>query len=419
MPMKFDAVRACATFEKLGDPDFAGSDSERLIADFVACELERIGWRVARREVQGSRFPQRAGPWIGWLGYGALNSVCFGVILIGNLLAQLLALLALFAGFRWLVALTANSIRPGRRMPPVEAAPLVIATITGESPAPVRVIFQVVMGGLNTRFLRFFRVPQFWILIVIHTCFFLCATLTVIAMRQNPPLVRGTLLAAWAIFFVAWIMILSVLSWEYHELRTRDETHRADRLGAAFLLELARSWPRRRSQHVEPVCIAAGGQQLNYAGSREVVRMLESEWPRKPALLLLLFAPGAEKEAEESESILRIAGLYTSGTVLAKTAAESLWIPNRSDDWAALFAIWPFEKVTAAEPIALIGSGPGNAAGAGLAPEALDRVAQLAVEITLRWAKIQKEKPATPPPAQTEDESSMLQRDGGRRRRPE
>jgi hypothetical protein len=419
MPMKFDAVRACATFEKLGDPELAGSDTERAIADFVACELERIGWRVERREVQGSRFPQRAGPWIKWLGYGALNTVCFGVILKGSLFAQLLALLALLAGFRWLIALMTNSIRPGRRMPPLEKAPLVIGSVASETPAPVRVVFQVVIGGLNTRFLRAFRVRRFWILMILHTCLCLCATFTVLAIRQNPPLLRGTLTAAWAIFIFTWITILAIVSWEYHELRSSDERRGADRLGAAFLLELARSWPRQRRAQVEPVFIAAGGQQLDYAGSREVVRMLESQWPRKPSLLLLLFAPGAEAGAESSEAILRIAGLSPSGHALATSAAKSLWIPNRSDDWTALFSLWPFEKVTAAEPIAVVGSGPGNAPGAGLAPESLDRVAQLAMEITLRWARIQKEKPAAPRPAPTEDEFSMRQIDGGRPRQPD
>ena len=73
--MKFDAARASAIFEKLGDPAFAGATGEDRIADFVANEFQRMGWNVGRREVEGSRFPQRVGPWIGWLGYGALVTV--------------------------------------------------------------------------------------------------------------------------------------------------------------------------------------------------------------------------------------------------------------------------------------------------------------------------------------------------------
>ena len=82
--MKFDAARAIAIFEKLGDPAFAGPDGERRIADFVADELQRMGWIVARREVEGSRFPQLVGPWMMWIGYGVLITAGFCVILGRN-----------------------------------------------------------------------------------------------------------------------------------------------------------------------------------------------------------------------------------------------------------------------------------------------------------------------------------------------
>ena len=80
--------------------------------------------------------------------------------------------------------------------------------------------------------------------------------------------------------------------------------------------------------------------------------MLESEWARKPSLLLLLFAPGAEL----AESLLRVDGLFGSSRDLAMRTAESLWIPNRSADCASFYALWPFATMRAAEPIALIGS---------------------------------------------------------------
>ena len=148
------------------------------------------------------------------------------------------------------------------------------------------------------------------------------------------------------------------------------------------MLELARSWPRPRSGQLEPVFIVAGGQQLDYAGSREVVRMLDSEWPRKPSLLLLLCAPAPEAAVHSSSSVLRIAALRWSGSNLARAAAESLWIPNRSDDWASLAALWPFDVFREAEPIALIGSDLPDVAVEQMSPESLQRAAQLATEIT-------------------------------------
>ena len=121
--MKFDAARARAIFEKLGDPAFAGATGEDRIADFAANEFQQMGWNVGRREVEGSRFPQRVGPWIGWLGYGAFVTVCFCMILSGNGRLQISALLMVFVAIRWPDALASNSIRPGKRMHPMGKVP--------------------------------------------------------------------------------------------------------------------------------------------------------------------------------------------------------------------------------------------------------------------------------------------------------
>ena len=144
--MKFDAARASAIFEKLGDPAFTGPNGEDRIADFVAGELERMGWKVERRKWQGSRVPQRVGPWIGWLGYGALITVSFCVILEGNLLLQSLAILATFF-LRYSAGSSACSpIRSGQAggLRTLEKAPVVIASEARDSSPPVRVI---VPGG--------------------------------------------------------------------------------------------------------------------------------------------------------------------------------------------------------------------------------------------------------------------------------
>jgi hypothetical protein len=185
-------------------------------------------------------------------------------------------------------------------------------------------------------------------------------------------------------FGLAWIVILYVLSWEYRQARLPAEVRAVDRRGLALLLGLARSWPRTRTRQIEPIFIAAGGQLIDYAGSREVVRMLESEWPRKPTLLILFFAPGAGEAVRIAENAPQTAELRR----LAKDSAASLWIPVWGDDAWALFPFWPFWKHRASEPIALIGSDPAAFFDSSLSREALQRTAQLAMEITLRWAKI-------------------------------
>jgi hypothetical protein len=143
---------------------------------------------------------------------------------------------------------------------------------------------------------------------------------------------------------------------------------------------MARAWPRAGSRSIEPVFVAAGGQRLDYAGSREIRRLLKSGWSPTPFLLVLLFAPGAGGELRLSAS----APLDWGMSELAEDAARSLWIPHRRDSGLALLALWPFEDLHPA--VALIGSDLRSSDDAS-DPQALHRAAQLATEIALRWAK--------------------------------
>jgi hypothetical protein len=161
---------------------------------------------------------------------------------------------------------------------------------------------------------------------------------------------------------------------------------------------MARSWPRNRSSRIEPVFIAAGGQTLDYAGSREVNRLLKSEWTPKPSLLLLFFAPGAGAQ----HRIVGVARHGIDSKDLAKNAANSLWIPlHRSDPWSYL-QYWPFERrfmidmrSRHAEVFAFMGSDSAMASEIPVEPKVLEQTSQLATEITLRWAKTQREEAQT------------------------
>ncbi len=217
--MKFDAARASATFEKLGDPDFAGPTGEGRIADFVAGEFERMGWKVERREVEGSRSPQRVGPWIAWIGYGVLITVSFCMIVSGNFRSQLLAILMIFLAIRWPEALAGNWIRPGRRIRPVEKAPVVVASGDGESSSPRRVVFQAVLGGLDTGFLGTFRVNRFFFLSLLHLGLLLSAFFTFVSMSGYPVIFSRVMVVVTSVMIVfVWVIILCVLSWEYRQV---------------------------------------------------------------------------------------------------------------------------------------------------------------------------------------------------------
>ena len=82
------------------------------------------GWSNAR-EAEGSRFPRRVAPWIGWLGYGVLITTIDLLLSGGSARAGLLALLILIPARRGWRPCSAIGFAWGRRIPPLERAPLV------------------------------------------------------------------------------------------------------------------------------------------------------------------------------------------------------------------------------------------------------------------------------------------------------
>jgi hypothetical protein len=386
--MTFDRAKTTATFEKLDDRAFSEIDGEARVADLVAFELEGMGYHVERREVRGSRFPQRAAPLVNWLGYGALNSVACAMLLRNNPVEAIVACLLLLLAMRWVFdALSGKPIQWRRHARPLAAAPLLFARAPTESPPAIRVVFQAVLGGIRPDFFHSIRVNRKYIWYV-HACFLGSGLLILAAMFVQRPDRLVVLRVSSSSFFVfLWMVVLCALLWEYRQSRLAKERGEVERWGLTALLEIARGWPRTRSREIEAVFLAAGGQRLDYAGSRQVLRTLESEWPRKPSLLVLLFAPGAGERLQPAENSLRIEGYDRRGRDLAKVAAASLWIPVQSDECPLLPLYWPFQKLTGVDPIALVGSDPRAPFDASNSPEALHRTTQLATEIALRWAK--------------------------------
>jgi hypothetical protein len=183
---------------------------------------------------------------------------------------------------------------------------------------------------------------------------------------------------------LVWIGIVSLLLREGRRCRRVEGSPPTDRHGLAVLLEMARSWPRTGSRPIEPIFVASGGQHLDHAGSREVVRMLRSDWSGKPSLLVLLFAPGAGDKLR-----LFAAGSPASDLdELVRGAARGLWIPIQHEELLAPIPPWPFGEYRPA--VALVGSDPSARLADSVDPQALHRAAQLATEIALRWGKQQK-----------------------------
>ncbi len=379
--MKFDAARVTGMIEKLAAPQYQGQDGEATVADFVAQQFTEIGLAVERREVVGSRFPQRVAPWVGWLVYGALITASYLMLFSNHPLFMGVAIVLRLVGRVWLGAVLHNRIRIGRRRPPLQTAPLVIASIPSESCPQIRVVFQAVVGGLQTDFFQSLRLDRRWIAMSLHFCFLMAA------VGQAGIRPEGIQLAPVdsALFAMIWIEIVCVLLWEYRGSRSAKASQ-TDRRGLSVLLELARTWPRTRSNQVEAVFVAAGGQRLDYAGSREVVRLLKSEWSSKPTFLVLFFAPGAGGE------ILAVEGpqSHFGSKKLIDDAAKSLWIPIRRTDSWAIAPFWPIASAWIGGSIAIIGSNLNAPADAPVDPQVLHRAIQLSSEIALRWAKNQQ-----------------------------
>src|SRR4051794_12897850 len=70
VPMRFDAERAMTRVGALDGRRFAGTTGERHAAAEVATEFDRLGLRVERLDVIGSRFPDLFAARLGWLGVG-------------------------------------------------------------------------------------------------------------------------------------------------------------------------------------------------------------------------------------------------------------------------------------------------------------------------------------------------------------
>ena len=305
--MRFDSAKALETFRELGDPRFAGPNGEDHVADFVAERFERMGLTVERREAVGSRFPQRVGPWVGWLGYGALLTAVYLLLLRTSVLPSLLAFILFYLSFRWLNAIVSGRVRPGRRRPPLKTAPVVIASTPDAPAAPMRVVFQAVLGGMKSDLFQLRKWSDWEYLFLRNVTLFVFFALLgcQIALLFEPT--RAKYLVAYGnlmryvypgLLAIVWLQIASLLSREFGQTRGIEGLHRVDRRGLAVLLEMAGTWPRTGSRPIELVFVAAGGQRLDHAGSREVVRLLGSEWSSKPSLLQLFFAPGAGEKLD-------------------------------------------------------------------------------------------------------------------------
>jgi hypothetical protein len=388
--MKFEASRAESLFQELGDPRYSGPHGEAKVADLVADRFATMGLEVERRDVSGSRFPQRAAPWVGWLGCGAVLTGVYGLILPDRLASTTLALALAALGFYWLDAIIGGRIRLGRGLPPLETAPVVIGSFPATRVAPVRVVFQAALGGLRPSVFHAVR-WSYWTYAVVKMGILL-VFLSLLVVRAGtllfPDRTRSLTAVASLLCYLypgllclMWTGIVSLLIGEHRRARRAEGDSLIERRGLAVLLEMARTWPRSGSRPIEPMFVAAGGHRLDDAGCREVVRFLRSAESSKPSLLMVLLAPGAG----EKLGLLVFDSPLSDLMDIVEKAAQSLWIPIQDDELVALLPSWPIQSYRPA--VVLVGSDPRALRDDSVDPQALHRAAQLATEVALRWSR--------------------------------
>jgi len=349
-----------------------------------------MGLDVVRRDVIGSRFPQRVAPWIGWLSFGAALTAVYAFILPDSLASTILALALATLGFFWLDAVVGGRIRLGRARPPLESSPLVIATLTSARAAPVRVVFQAALGGLRPSVFHIVRWS--YRIYVLLKMGIVLSLVFLLAIRTGASLFPDRLrsLAAAANLVCAFYAVLLALMWtdivcllvrEHRQARQVEGRSLIERRGLSVVLEMARTWPRTGSRPIEPMFLAAGGQRLDDAGCREVVRLLRSDGSGKPSLLVVLLAPGAGEKLGLFVFDSLLSDLYE----IVEKATKSLWIPTQDDGIVASLPSWPVQSFRPA--FVVVGSDPWALHDEAVDPQALQRAAQLATEVALRWAK--------------------------------
>jgi hypothetical protein len=394
--MRFDSARAMKVIDELGDPRFAGPDGEARVADYVAEQFAAMGWQVERLAVVGSR-PHLLAAWTRWLGYGLLITSAYVLIILDRLVASAGAVLLLLYGRILFGDLVGSSIRTARRRPPSGSAPVVVASLPRRSPAPVRVVFQASLGELRPSLFHVILRDKYHDLFWINRLLFACmmfALLLGLGMWYRPGREFSRLghevflrYLIPPILAFNWMVILGVLAWEYHQFRSRGRPGAPERRGLAVLLELARSWPRGQSRPIEPLFVAAGGPQLDHAGTREIARRFACGGTSRPSLRILLLAPGAGEALWLATRDPPLPVVRGTGAMV-RDAAQSLWIPSKVVHHSTPLPFWPIADW--GPVVALMGSDPRAYPDASADPQALHRAAQLATEIALRWARRQQ-----------------------------
>jgi hypothetical protein len=309
--------------------------------------------------------------WHAWLGSGLLITSSLLIWVVRGSSHMLRIAFALLAGtaFSWELLRIQVRSHPGWNFLPGDRASVILARPPQHDSSPVRVVFQTPLEPATPSLPepRSMLTEMGWLFAAL------------LLRAKGFPGWLFLAVVAWCLSSI-WFKVIRSLRRSLAGTRLAANSSAAERSGPAFLLELARCWPRSRSARMETIFVVAGGTRAGHAGLREISRRISSDWQRKPTLVVNFQGPGVGKELV----ICASRDLH-----FAEDAAKDLWIPHRSLNRT------PFSGYPSSPPqrerdtlcLTLIGSGCFGTEEFRLDADTLERTEQLATELALRWSR--------------------------------
>ena len=395
--MKFEASRVVQTVEQLGDARFTGPGGLAQPADFIAEGFHGFQWQTDRRELRGSRFGELAFGRTAVIGFATLitiavfcwltpgqftlahvrrhgplsDSVTLGMSEVGPLSVWGLELASLGASSLDRRTSHHELLRGGTRGVPGASGGSLAGITAGSSlhaddcSLPCCSLFIESEGSSRLAVPRCGRPRSGCDLVQSHS--------GIPAVPEQFGVLGG--------FVRGRAIGTGVLAGAGAKL-------------AGFKVGASRDDLRGRGRAKTRSCRGSRGLAL-----------LKREWQDKPTLLVIVHGPGIGEE---------IVIAARRNRPLAAGAANDLWIPHRTtttNSFSALTLLWPFQN-SFKDYVALFGVGCLGDKETKLDGGALDRTAQLCTEISLRWARQQRQKPAPPAPEEDRTASRSFQNPG-------
>jgi hypothetical protein len=367
--MRFDPARVSRMIDEFAGIDPREQDARLTLEAHVAAGLAEYGWAVETRQVMIPDPARHRLRWLTYLGLGLCGTAAFLLLRRGT--PDLWRMLPWILAAAWWVRSEAITPRIGWFTRPMAPVNLIVARRPVAESTAGRIVIQsllrpvaMMLGARRIRSIDAALLCSAAPLIV--TTLFDLPSQYLGAWKASHLLALASLVGVWGTI---------VFALPRRVLRPRHDAGVFDAAALAFLLELARTWPRGHSNRIETILAAIDGHGLDGPEAQAVYKIIQAADPDKPTFVLSILSPGAGR------------GVLIIGSDVAKQAAEGLWVPHHFSNGGNLPLVHPVGR--GGDAAALAGEA-WNQSPRPLDAEALGRTSQLVAEIALRWARRQE-----------------------------